>query len=516
MKIEVGHTIYFADGWSPDALRSLIGKAHSVVLVAHTNADGDAVGSVTGMYALLSQVAPHAEVTPLLPDGCPEDLVWLPNTSRILCGRTQGTLCQEAIDKAELIIGLDLNGFDRTGVLAEKLNSSLAHKLLMDHHIGPDRSKFDLVVSDPEISSTCELVYWTMLSTYGENIFSPEAATSLYTGICTDTGTFSYSNRQASVYLAAAALSQCGIDPMEINREIKNVFTVNRLKFFGHALSELLTVYDKEQTALMIIRQEDMERYGVQSHELTGLVNEVMKLHDTDCAILIREEEGQVRLSLRSKNHTDVNRLAGELFGGGGHERAAGATSKVSLKETVEIVKHKLHLTSLILPFLFLIFSACRDVPVVDIQASKGDTLKENMMNANRIIAESEEVRIDAYEQRHGWEMKKLSGGVRVMETIAGKTRIDYEDTITIHYSVQAINGAQIYNDREETVVAGRMQPVAGMDAALRTLSEGSKAQIILPSHQAYGVAGDGDRISSRMILVYDLEVKKVKKLKIN
>jgi phosphoesterase RecJ-like protein len=69
-----------------------------------------------------------------------------------------------------------------------------------------------------------------------------------------------------------------------------------------------------------------------------------MKLKAIDCAILVREEEGKVRLSLRSKAHYDVNKLASELFGGGGHKRAAGATSTVNLQETVRIVKQKLNL----------------------------------------------------------------------------------------------------------------------------------------------------------------------------
>ena len=93
---------------------------------------------------------------------------------------------------------------------------------------------------------------------------------------------------------------------------------------------------------MTVIRKEDMQRYGVESADLTGLVNEVMKLRDTDCAILIREEENKVRLSLRSKRHTDVNQLANELFGGGGHTRAAGATSFLSLSETVKVVKEKI------------------------------------------------------------------------------------------------------------------------------------------------------------------------------
>lgn len=341
MEIECKYKVDFVDGWQPEALKALLAGAHSIVMTAHTNADGDAVGSLTAMYALLRKVT-SAEVTPMLPDGCPEDLAWLPHTDKILSGKTDLARCQKAIAEADLVICMDLNNLERTGVLAESFRTSSAHRILFDHHIGPDHQSFNLVVSDPDISSTCELIYWAFRTAFGHETFEEDSATSLFTGLCTDTGTFSYSNRQQSIYLAAAELSQMGIDPMEINRQIKNIFSEARMKFFGYAMSELLTVYPQQQAALMVIRKEEMLRFGVESAELTGLVNEVMRLRDVDCAILVREEEGKVRLSLRSKRFTDVNRMAGELFGGGGHERAAGATSTLSLEETVAVVKKKL------------------------------------------------------------------------------------------------------------------------------------------------------------------------------
>ena len=343
MKIDYKGTIDFVDGWSPETLRHCLEAAKHIVLTAHQNADGDAVGSVMGLYAILRR-ATKASLTPMLPDGCPDDLRWMPHSNLILSGKTDIERCRRAIGDADLIVCMDLSDLDRTGVFAEMLKEATASRLLFDHHIGSDRENFAITVADPEISSTCELIFWAMKLTFGCNVIGPDAAKSLYAGICTDTGTFSYSNRHKSLYLAAAELSQMGIDPMEINRDIKNVFTVNRLKFFGYAMSQLLEVYPRQEAALMVIGREDTDRYGVESADLTGLVNEVMKLKDIDCAVLIREEKDRVRLSLRSKCHFDVNRLAHQLFGGGGHERAAGATSTLSLEATVEKVKSTLQL----------------------------------------------------------------------------------------------------------------------------------------------------------------------------
>ncbi len=511
MKIGCNNTVDFVDGWSAEALRKRIGAARHIVMTAHTNADGDAVGSLTAMYAILSHVT-HTELTPMLPDGCPNDLLWLPHTDMILNVKSDGDRCREAIAAADLIVCMDVSTFDRTGLLADWLKASSAPKILFDHHIDPARECFDIVVSDPDISSTCELIFWAISATYGHEVIGPDAAKSLFTGLCTDTGTFSYSNRQKSVYLAAAELSQMGIDPMDINRRIKNVFTVNRLKFFGYAMSELLEVYPEREAALMVIRKEDMARFGVESAELTGLINEVMKLHVVDCAVLVREEDNKVRLSLRSKCHTDVNQMASSLFDGGGHTRAAGATSHLSLADTVRRVKQHLGLLMLTIIACFTMAS-CGDVPVVDVQPPAESSLKENLINANRHISHSEETQIDSYISRRGWQMKRLTGGARVMETRHGNgPKVGYEDLVALRYHVEAINGAVVYDQVTDTLVAGRMMPTRGLDAAVSTLAEGSRAIVILPSEQAYGVAGDGDRVTSRMILVCNVEVLKVKK----
>lgn len=170
----------------------------------------------------------------------------------------------------------------------------------------------------------------------------------------------------------------------------------------------------------------------------------------------------------------------------------------------------------LTLSLLTTLFGACGDVPVIDIQAPKGDTLKENLINANRYIAQSEETQIDAYVARRGWQMQRLPAGVRVMTVREGRgRRVDYEDTVSIRYRLEAINGAVVYDNVSETVVVGRMQPTRGLDAALRTLREGSTARVILPSEQAYGVPGDGNRVKSRMVLIYEVEVMKINNKKV-
>lgn len=158
--------------------------------------------------------------------------------------------------------------------------------------------------------------------------------------------------------------------------------------------------------------------------------------------------------------------------------------------------------------FAIALVCGCNQVPVVETATAKNDSLGEHLINANRYIAGSEAKQIDGYVERRGWTPTTLIGGTRVWETVAGSGRIELDDTVVVDYRLEAIDGQVFYSHATDTVVAGRMQPTRGLDAALLTLSHGSEATVIVPSEQGYGVMGDGDRVGRRMILVYKVKVK--------
>lgn len=163
--------------------------------------------------------------------------------------------------------------------------------------------------------------------------------------------------------------------------------------------------------------------------------------------------------------------------------------------------------TFLILAFGLL--TACHnDPPIVGPVNTQNNSLKEHMINANRTIAQSEETAIDEYISRYGWTMTKLPEGARVWEYEKGSGKpISFEDSVSIRYNVEAINGKTLYTNVQEHFVAGRKRDMIGLDQAVRSLHYGSRAKIILPSNLAYGVGGDGDRIPQSAILVIDLTI---------
>lgn len=156
---------------------------------------------------------------------------------------------------------------------------------------------------------------------------------------------------------------------------------------------------------------------------------------------------------------------------------------------------------------VLLALAGCNRTPVVEVE-QKPD-ISENLINANKTIAKSEETSIDGYVTRRGWEMNRLSCGARVMETDKGNGKaIGYEDSVTFHYTLSTLNGKTIYQDETESIVVGRNQVPTGLDAALLTLHYGSHANVIIPSEAGYGVVGDGDRIPARTVLIYDLTIE--------
>ncbi|MCQ2297163.1 MAG: FKBP-type peptidyl-prolyl cis-trans isomerase [Bacteroidales bacterium] len=158
---------------------------------------------------------------------------------------------------------------------------------------------------------------------------------------------------------------------------------------------------------------------------------------------------------------------------------------------------------------LAALMAACGEPPVVDVQQQQGDPLKENMINANKYFASSEENEIDSYIGRRGWKMQKLNNGTRLWEYQKGNGKeLQNEECVNVEYRLETLTGKVLYEKAEDMVIMGRGQAIAGLETALKSLTHGSKAKVIIPSAMAYGVVGDGDQISTRMVLVLDLTVK--------
>ena len=302
------------------SLQALLEAASQVVVLGHVHPDGDALGSTTAMALFLSEKW-GKEVSCILPDTPPENLRFILSPAiPYLYHDKDAAAAVEKVKKADLVILQDCNAFNRTEGLEEALKASSARKVLIDHHLNPDAEAFDLVFSTPDISSTCELLYWILK----EMGWQPEAAIGapLLAGMTTDTNNFANSV-YPSTFRMASELLAAGVDRDAILEKIYWCYRDTRVRLMGYMQNEGLHLLP-EGAAYMILTKDIQQRFGLREGETEGLVNVPLSIGKVRLSLLAKEDQGHFRISVRSKRGTSAQNLAREYFHGGGHENAAG------------------------------------------------------------------------------------------------------------------------------------------------------------------------------------------------
>ena len=315
-------------------IKERILQASSIVIVTHTNPDGDAIGSSLGFYHFLLSLTKKLNVKVIVPNEFPSFLKWMPGVNDILVFPFNEKAAIKTIVDADLCFCLDFNSLKRTDKLSSYLEASTAFKILIDHHPQPD-SNFDIMISCVESSSTSELIYDVIGEMEGFDALNKEIASCLYVGIMTDTGSFSYSCRRPETYLAVAELIRHGVESELIHRKIYDTNSENRLRMLGFCLSERMKVLKEYHTAYIYLSDSDLKRFNHQNGDTEGFVNYALSIEGIVLAVQFTEKEGKIRLSLRSKGAFSVNDLARKHFHGGGHKNASGGDSFGSMNDTL-------------------------------------------------------------------------------------------------------------------------------------------------------------------------------------
>ena len=170
-------------------LRRLLEQSENIVVTCHMSPDGDAVGSTLAMYHVLSAIGKKVKV--VTPDMLPKNLTFLPGANDIVPFSKYTDFGKQLFAKADLILCLDFNAPYRVDKMADALISSNAKKVLIDHHLDPEGFT-DVVISHPEMSSTCLLVFRVLCRLELFNLIDKKAAECIYTGMMNDTGNFKY------------------------------------------------------------------------------------------------------------------------------------------------------------------------------------------------------------------------------------------------------------------------------------------------------------------------------------
>ncbi|MFO7872919.1 MAG: bifunctional oligoribonuclease/PAP phosphatase NrnA [Bacteroidales bacterium] len=311
----------------------LADKAQSIGIIVHASPDGDAIGSSLGLYAYLRNLG-FSSVYVIAPDPYASFLHWMPGNDQVIIAEKQMQYVTGIIADADLLFCLDFNGFSRTNNLEKALTDSPAKKIMIDHHPQPENG-FDICFSDTSPSSTAEMVYEVITAMGDEEAITLEMAQCLYTGIVTDTGSFSYGCNNPRTYEITARLIEKGVDGAYLHRLIYSTYSVERMRLLGYCLSSKLFVLEQYHTAYISLTQDDLKRFNHQEGDTEGIVNYALSIEGMKLAALFTEKDDHVKVSFRSAGEVDVNLLARNHFNGGGHKNAAGGKYFSGLADTL-------------------------------------------------------------------------------------------------------------------------------------------------------------------------------------
>jgi phosphoesterase RecJ-like protein len=315
------------------SLIKLLAQPQKIVITTHHKPDGDAMGSSLGLYNYLIQQGHHAKV--ISPTDYPDFLSWLPGNDEVIIFTEQAEEATALIAAADLIFCLDFNALNRINEMGALVGESNALKIMIDHHLEPQDFD-DYRYWDINACATAQLIYTFIVEEFNNKKFiNKDVATCLYTGIMTDSASFSLPKTTSAVHLIVADLIDAGAINWQIHEQIYKNASENRLRFLGICISERLEVLHEFKTAIIAVTKDDLEKYDVITGDTEGIVNYALSIAGIKLAAFIVERNDKVKLSLRSKGEFPANEICKRYFNGGGHRNAAGGMSTDSLEQVV-------------------------------------------------------------------------------------------------------------------------------------------------------------------------------------
>jgi bifunctional oligoribonuclease and PAP phosphatase NrnA len=313
-------------------LSELFESSDRILIISHINPDGDAIGSQLALYHYLTFKG--KKVAMMCPNNLQEFLKWMDGSKEIKVFIRDRKKCIRMIKEADLIIMVDFNQSNRLGEAEKNVMESQAVRVVIDHHLGShDIAK--LLISDPTVCSTSELVHGIVTLMNGEPFNNKSYSEAVYVGIITDTGNFEHGAFSGRTFRIVADLLESGIDKGKIIEVVYNNFSADRMKLLGFALYQRMTVLSEFKTAYIYLTREDLAKFNHAKGDTEGFVNLPLSIKGINFAVLFIEKESFVKLSFRSKGNFPVNEFASKYFSGGGHLNASGGEYYDSLENTI-------------------------------------------------------------------------------------------------------------------------------------------------------------------------------------
>ena len=304
-----------------------INHAQHILLTTHMDPDGDAVGSLLALGLALEKIS--IKITAYNPSPIPAVYRFLPSVERIVQNIEAGKVFDTAII-------LDCGDLPRIGE-AWTVVGQIPVIVNIDHHVS--NTKFGhLQLVDTTACATSEIVYHLIKALKVE--IDRDIATSIYTGILTDTGSFRFSNTNQAAFAISNEMAELGVKPHFVAQHVYGTYSLGRIKLLNLALDSI-EISENGKMSMMTVTESMLDETGTQPEDVDGLINYARRIEDVKIAALIQElrnggavskNHRRYHVSLRSDGTVDVAAIAGS-FGGGGHVTAAGFQIESTLSE---------------------------------------------------------------------------------------------------------------------------------------------------------------------------------------
>jgi bifunctional oligoribonuclease and PAP phosphatase NrnA len=322
---------------SRDRVLAELRDADKLVVVAHENPDGDAIGSLVAMRGILAEIGKDCLMFIAERD--------LPLPQEYSFIGLDGLVSEPPADVSKrTIVFLDCGNIERNPAEAFRPEGGVgSHILNLDHH--HDNTHFgtvNLVV--PEASCTAEIV-WELMNDLGVSL-TPAIADALYVGLITDTGRFMYENTGVQAHLMAADLIAAGVDVHAIYRHVYEGVPYGKLALLARGLANVQR-FDDGRLTITDLSVGDFSDSDAQESYSEGLIDHLRAVQGTRLAALVRDRLGDPpnggrKVSLRAADDgIDVSAIA-RAQGGGGHRQAAGFSTELSYEELVSFLREQL------------------------------------------------------------------------------------------------------------------------------------------------------------------------------
>ena len=305
-----------------DNILEEIKKAETIVILAHENPDGDAIGSVLAMGLALKTMGKKPDMI----------IREFPRTFNFLPGANEVKQNSD-VKKYDLAISLDCANLKR--LVGREYFEEARKTIVIDHH-GTNSMYADINFVNPVSPACCEILVG--MFTYFDIDINQEMGSCILTGIITDTGGFKYQGVTSETFEFTAELLRKGVNVSEIYKKALETRTRANFELLKRTLDRMEILEDGKVTFTYMTNQ-DKEELNVQPGDDEGLVEIGRDIEGVEVSIFIKQKdnENKYKISMRSNDYVNVSDIC-YIFGGGGHPRAAGCLIQGDIQQVKDKV----------------------------------------------------------------------------------------------------------------------------------------------------------------------------------